>query len=136
MYFICILIVIFLAMAPTPEAAPVGVDATMLKQFNLEASPLDVATSEDGKLMFVLVPGKVLVYSDFSNQPVNRIPVGDHFDRLALAEKIDLLILSSQSGKQVKMVRIDLINEISIDGSPFLGKADAPVTIAVFDDYQ
>ncbi len=55
---------------------------------------------------------------------------------LTLYGENHLLILSSNSNNQVDMVRIDLINEIEIQGSPFKGKADAPVTIAVFDDYQ
>ena len=62
--------------------------------------------------------------------------VGADFDRMTFAEKLDLLILSSNSNKTVEMVRIDLISKVSIDGSPYLGKADAAVTIAVFDDYQ
>lgn len=117
-------------------AATVGVEATKLKQIAIDKSPLDVVTATDGKLMFVLVPGEILIYSNLGNRPINRIAVDKHFDRMTFAENLDLLILSSNAGKKVEMVRIDLINEVSIDGSPFMGKADAKVTIAVFDDYQ
>ena len=130
-------VVIFsLVMSTSGLAATLGVEANRLKQISIEKMPLDVATSTDGKLMFVLVPGEVIVYSNLNGQPSNRIPVDKHFDRLSFAEKIDLLTLTSSSGKQVKMLQIDIINDISIEGSPFLGPADAPVAIAVFDDYQ
>jgi hypothetical protein len=78
----------------------------------------------------------VLIYSDLGDSPVNRISVGDHFNQLAFAENLDLLVLSSNSSSKVEMLRIDLINAVSIEGSPYYGKADARVTIAVFDDYQ
>jgi hypothetical protein len=125
-----------LILAANGLAATVGAEATRLKQLTTDKPPLDVETSTDGNLMFVLVPGEVLIYSDLGDRPINRIAVGKHFDSMTFAEKLDLLILSSKSNKKVEMVRIDLINEVSTDGSPYKGKADAPVTIAVFDDYQ
>ena len=117
-------------------AATLGVEATLLKQISIDKKPLDVAASTDGKLMFVLVPGEVLIFSNLEDKPVNRIGVDVQFDCMTFAEKLDLLILSSKTNKKVDMVRIDLISDITIEGSPYLGRADAPVTIAVFDDYQ
>jgi hypothetical protein len=118
------------------HAAALDIEATTLKQFDLQQPPLDVDTSPDGKLMFILTPGQVLVYSNMGNEPVNRITVGSHFDSLTFAEDLDLLILSSKDDQRVKMVRIDLVSEISTEGSPVIGNPDAPVTLAVFDDYQ
>ena len=125
-----------LVMATNGLTATVGVDTTLLKQLAIDKPPLDVETSTDGKLMFVLVPGEVLIYSELGAQPINRIAVDNSFDSMAFAEKLDLLILSSNSNQKVDMVRIDLISKVITDGSPYRGKADAPVTIAVFDDYQ
>ena len=125
-----------LSMTADITAATKGVDATLLKRLNTSQPTLDVAVSADGKLMYVLVPGQILVYSNFANTPINRIPVSKNFDRLTLAEKIDVLILASSSDKQVEMIQVALINEISTEGSPIIGPSDAVVTIAVFDDYQ
>ena len=129
-------VMLTLAVTAHGLAATIGVEATRLKQLAIDKSALDVATTADGKLMFVLVPGEILIYSDMGDRPVNRIPVDRQFDGMTFAEKLDLLILSSSAGKKVDLVRIDLINEVSTDGSPYLGRADAKVTIAVFDDYQ
>ena len=130
------ILIVSLVIATNCLAATVGVDTTLLKQLAIDKPPLDVETSTDGKLMFVLVPGEVLIYSDLGGQPINRIAVDNSFDSMAFAEKLDLLILSSNSNQKVDMVRIDLINQVNTDGSPYKGKADATVTIAVFDDYQ
>lgn len=133
---IVLILMVSLVMATNGLAATVGVEATMVKQLAIDKPPLDVETSTDGKLMFVLVPGEVLIYSELGGQPTNRIAVDNSFDSMAFAEKLDLLILSSNSNQKVDMVRIDLISEVNTDGSPYKGKADATVTIAVFDDYQ
>jgi hypothetical protein len=133
---IVLILMVSLVTATNGLAATVGVDTTLLKQLAIDKPPLDVETSTDGKLMFVLVPGEVLIYSDLGGQPINRIAVDNSFDSMAFAEKLDLLILSSNSNQKVDMMRIDLISEVITDGSPYRGKADAPVTIAVFDDYQ
>lgn len=129
-------IIFSLVISANGLAATLGVEATRLKQISVDKEPLDVETSTDGKLMFVLVPGEVLIFSNLEEKPVNRIGVDAKFDSMTFAEKLDLLILSSKANKKVAMVRIDLISDISIEGSPYLGRADARVTIAVFDDYQ
>ncbi len=133
---IVLILMVSLVMATNGLTATVGVDTTLLKQLAIDKPPLDVETSTDGKLMFVLVPGEVLIYSELGAQPINRIAVDNSFDSMAFAEKLDLLILSSNSNQKVDMVRIDLISKVNTDGSPYKGKADATVTIAVFDDYQ
>ena len=133
---IIVAVVFPLMMSTDAPAATLGVDATRLQEIAIDKEPLDVETATDGKLMFVLVQGEVLIYSDLEARPVNRIAVDPQFDSMTFAEKLDLLILSSKENKKVEMVRIDLISDISIEGSPYLGRADAPVTIAVFDDYQ
>lgn len=117
-------------------AQPIDVDWTFFKRIDLSGRPLDVATSDDGRLLFVLLPGKVAVYSDFENEPLNEIPVDKEFDMLAHSSQPGLLMLTSSNSNAIKIIRIYLVQDISIEGLPFKGPADAPVIIAVFDDYQ
>ena len=112
------------------------IDWTLIKQTNLKVQPLDVATSDDGKLIFVLSPGEILVYSIADDKVANRIPIDKDFDRVTYAGKNNALILTSSSSKSLKIIQIDFIYNIVLDGLPFKGPADAAVTIAVFDDYQ
>ena len=103
---------------------------------NLEASPVDVAVTYDGRKIFILTDqGEILVYSS-SKEPDARINVGKHVDQIKLGPRGDTLILSSGKNKTVQMVTIDFIQTINTAGSPFKGQEDAPIVIAVFDDFQ
>jgi DNA-binding beta-propeller fold protein YncE len=106
------------------------------KQLPIDAAPLDSAISEDGTLMFMLTPGKILVYSIAQEKVVNRIPVDKSFDRLAFAPKQNRLIVTSSSKKTLKIIQLEFLQKIDITGLPYKGRKNAPVTITVFNDYQ
>jgi hypothetical protein len=112
------------------------VDWTLIKHIDLPAQPLDIAPSEDGKLIFILVQGEILVYSISEDKVSSRIPVDKDIDRVTYSERNKALILSGGSSKTLKMIRVDEIYNIDISGLPVKGSPDAPVTITVFDDYQ
>jgi hypothetical protein len=119
-----------------PELFPADLEWTMKKQLNLEASPLDISTSADGQWIFILAPGKILVYSVSEDKVVNRIPVDKAFDRLRHSARSNTLVLSSRSGRMLKIIQLELIHKIDISGLPFKGPEHARVTMAVFTDYQ
>ena len=121
------------SMATTTHA---GVDWTMIKEIRIEASPLDIATSPDGDTVFVLTPGEILVYSAPEGRVASRIPVEAGFDRIMLSANGETLALTASSSKLLRLIRIERVFEIDITGLPFDGPENAPVTIAVFDDYQ
>jgi hypothetical protein len=106
------------------------------KGLDLGVSPLDVATSADGEWLFVLTPDQLLVYSAPENRLLKQIPVGGDFDRLAHSPKDNVVVLSSSSGKSLKFIELDLVHAFDVAGLPFKGPKDAPVTVAVFGDYQ
>ena len=112
------------------------VDLKTVKQIDLNAAPVDVAASEDGKLVFVLTRSEIVVYSSDNNKIVNRITLDKDFDRIKYLRESSLLVLTSTSSKTLRFVRVDQVYDIDISGLPFQGPAQAPVTIAVFDDYQ
>lgn len=106
------------------------------KQVPIDAAPLDSALSEDATLMFILTPGKILVYSIAQEKVVNRIPVDKSFDRLTFSPKQNRLIVTSSSKKTLKIIQLEFVWNIDITGLPYKGQKNAPVTIAVFNDYQ
>ena len=112
------------------------IDLTLIKQTNLDVQPLDIATSADGEMIYVLARGEILIYSIDEGKVSNRIPIDKDFDKLTYAAKDNVLILTSSSSKTLKIIQVDFIYKIAIDGLPFKGPSDAAVTIAVFDDYQ
>jgi hypothetical protein len=112
------------------------VDWQDLKQMRLQEQPLDIAASLNGDFIFVLVPGAVLVYGETQDEPMNRIPVDQGFDRITWSERNKILILTSTSSKTVKLLKLEEIHALDLSGLPFKGAPDAPVTVVVFSDYQ
>jgi hypothetical protein len=55
---------------------------------------------------------------------------------LAYSPKENELVLTSTAGKKLQIIRLDPVYDIDISGLPFKGPENAPVTIAVFSDYQ
>ena len=112
------------------------VEWNILKTLELDATPIDVAITPDGRRIYVLTDqGEILVYS--STQTVEgRIEVGKHVDQLKLGPRGETLILTSGRDKTIQVATVDFIQNIDTTGAPFKGPEDAPVVIAVFDDFQ
>ena len=117
-------------------AQPVNFDWTVVSQIDLDSRPLDVLSTPDGELVFVLLPGKVAVYDKSANRQLNHIPIDQGYDRLSYATETETLVLTNSSTNTLKVIHIDPVYNISVEGSPFLGLENAPVTLAVFDDYE
>jgi hypothetical protein len=102
----------------------------------LEVSPLDVAFSANGRWIFVLTDqGEVLIYSG-DGRLNDKFAVGTHVDEIEAGPREDILFLTSRKNKAVQVITLNFIYDINVSGSPFRGLADAPVVIAVFNDYQ
>lgn len=109
---------------------------TIKKQLNIETSPMDISSSDDGQLLFVLTSGEILVYSVAEDKIIGRISIDKSVDRLQYVAKDNSLILSSNATKKLTFIQLDISQKIDIYGSPFKGPENAPVTIVVFSDYQ
>ena len=129
-------LILFLSPLSISTAQPIDVDWIQLHQLKLDSPPLDVAITPDGELVFILMSGKVAIYSKGIQDQLNQIPVEPGYDRLAYAADSEMLVLTNRSTQEVKSIRISRVFDISDEGSPFMGPENAPVTIAVFDDYE
>ena len=119
-----------------PPAAQADVELSVFEEFNLEAPALDVTVSPDGKWLFVLTSGEILVYTMPEHRVVRRMKVDGGFDRITHVGSDNTLILTSHANKTLKMVRWSIRHSFTVDGLAFQGPENAPVTIAVFSDYQ
>ena len=108
----------------------------VIQEIDLKEQPLDMITALDGKTLFILVPGEVLVQDMNSAEITQRISVGKEFDRLTYSPRKNALIVSSSSAKTVKIIQLERIFDFDFSGLPHLGLDNAPVTVAVFSDYQ
>ena len=124
----------------TNSFASDNVEWNVYKTLQLDATPIDVAVSPDGRRIFVLTDqGEVVIYSSTgpsAGKIEAKIDVGQHVDQLKLGPKGASLILSSGKNKTVQIVTLDFIQKINVSGAPFKGPEDADVLIAVFDDFE
>lgn len=113
-----------------------SVEWNIHKTLKLNTQPLDVAVSKNGNSIFVLTKsGKILIYSP-DGKLKDKIDVGNHVDHIKLGPTEEWLFLSSFKNKTIEILHVDYIKPIDITGSPFKGAENAPVTIAVFSDFQ
>lgn len=132
-WFLLILVGTILTVA---QPARAGVAWEVRKQVNLEIQPLDTAVSFDGKLLYLLVPGEIMVYSVTEDKVAGHIPLEGDYDRLSHSPRDNSLFVTSSKAQKLKIIEAEIIYTIDSTGLPIKGPADAPVTIAIFDDYQ
>jgi len=101
----------------------------------MDQSPLDVAVSPDGKHIFVLTSSGIFVYSQ-DGKLEDKIDVGYPVDQIKIGPGGKRLFLTSTKDRTVQVLTIDFIVDINVSGSPYKGRQDAPVVIAVFSDFQ
>ena len=113
-----------------------AVELDVTKTLNIETTPLDVAVSLDGRWVFVLTDqGSLLIYS-LEGELEDEVPVGKNVDEIEVGPEVDKLFLRSQKNKTVQILLLEFIQNFDNTDSPFKGRVDAPVEIAVFGDFQ
>lgn len=112
------------------------VEWKIVKQLKFDSKPLDLVPSLDGRNIFILLRGKILIYSLSENKVSATIPVEEAVDGLRLSPNAEFLIVKSSSQKTVKIIQWRIVQDINVSGLPYQGPKDASVTIAVFSDYQ
>ena len=120
----------------TPGTALAKVAFTPTGSPRIEGPVTDTAAASDGALFFFLTPGEIQVYQAEKDTVIDRFTVDKAYDNLTYADRQKTLILTSSQGKAPQLYRVDLVHEILLDGLPVRGPQDAPLTIAVFSDYQ
>lgn len=107
----------------------------MLDGIALEDKPLDIAVSKDGTA-YILCEKSIAVYSPRDKKVTDTIPVTDNFSQIALTPDEGHLLLTDTDKKQVSIIEVSQVYDIEIGQSPVVGKADVPVHIFAFFDYQ
>ena len=106
------------------------------KKVTLSDEALDLAVSSDGRWTFVLTKGGGVAIYGASGDLVQVLKVGKGFDTIEYSPAGNRLLLGSSGKQELKILTLSMLYELDYRGSPFKGPADAPVTIAAFDDFQ
>ena len=123
-----------LLVAPAPGNA--AADLEVVRSLNTGARPLDVAVSMDGRSVFVLTEDGVLSVYTPDGALTEKFQLAKDAERIAIAPDGERVYVTSRQGKRVDVVQLDFVREIALAGSPAKGPERAPVTIAVFSDFQ
>lgn len=104
--------------------------------WQLPYKPLDFVQSVDGSRLFVLTEnGRVLIYEP-NGTLKGSISVGAGVTAIDTDARGENVFLIDSSAKTFTSLSVDFVVDIDTTGSPFMGSAEAPVTIAVFTDFE
>jgi len=131
----CLILAVMVLLATTSRVHA-AVETSLQITLQTEAVPIDVSVSPDGRSTFVLTDqGNVVVYDNLGNL-TETIKVGSHIDQIEIGPGGERLFATSRQNKTVEIILLDFISSIDTGGSVFKGPEDAPVTIAVFSEFQ
>ena len=133
----CTIFLITLAILAVWSASSTAtVEWNVTNTLNLKEKPRDTAISLNGKWIYVLTEkGDILIYAS-DGKLKETISVGEDIESIKVGPRDDILLLTSGREKTVQVITLDFIQVIDISGSPFKGKADAPVVVATFNDFE
>ena len=123
-----------LLVAPAPGNA--AAEWEVVRSLNTGTRPPDVAVSMDGRSVFVLTEDGMLSVYTPDGALTEKFQLAKDAERIAIAPDGERVYVTSRQGKRVDVVQLDFVREIALAGSPAKGPERAPVTIAVFSDFQ
>jgi hypothetical protein len=120
--------------------AQAKVESQVSSTFQAADTALDLASSMNGKHVFVLSKGTVSIFTR-DGKLQDTISVDPTFNRISvsgldLANLEDKIFLSSEATGLVQEISYSFIVDIDVTEAPFLGMPDAPVVVAVYSDFQ
>jgi hypothetical protein len=131
---VCILFFILLFSFCTLALAEVEKGST--RTIKLEAKPIDMTTTADGKYTFVLAEGGKVLIIDSSGTIKDTLKVSESAMSIGTSPDGSFLLLADSAAQTLEVVQISFVVDIDVSGLPFKGAASAPVVVAVFSDYQ
>lgn len=119
----------------TAASVPAEVEWKVLQRFRLEAPPLDATVSPSGKYLYMLTEkGELQVYEN--GALTETISVGPEVSAIRTGPDDTLLFLLNSAQQSVDVVQLNFVQKIDVTDAPFKGKAEAPVALVVFSDFQ
>lgn len=106
------------------------------KTWKLPEKPLDIVYSLDGKRVFILTDQKQVLVYKASGDLLGRIDVEKGVSAIDIAPRGEKLFLINQKKNSFTDMSVDFVVNVDVAGSPFLGNANAPVTLVVFTDFE
>ncbi len=135
-YIKSLVVFAILLLLATPFQAGAKVEWRIENTLKTGQPPLDVAVSPNGQSIFVLTSdGSILIY-DSKGKLEDTIKVGAHIDQIRVGPGGEQIFATSRQNQTVEIISLNFIRKINVMGSPSKGRADAPIIVTVFSDFQ
>ncbi len=122
--------------ASTADPAASKLLWSVQSQWKLSSKPVDIVHTLDGKQVFVLTDQHTVEVYGSNGKLEGTVPVSEGVTAIDIAPRGEILYLINSKKNTFSSLSIDFIKDINISGSPIKGKQNAPVTIAVFTDFE
>ncbi len=106
-----------------------------LKTLQLETTPKQVVTTTDGRRLYILTEDSQIMVYTLGGELQGKLNVDPAIESITPLGPQHLL-LQKNSKKQAVIAMLEISQQIDTSESPFLGDESAPVSIAVFDDFE
>lgn len=108
----------------------------ILQNWPTTGQTLDMAHSLDGKYVYILNDKQQVQVFSAQGQLQGSIPVAEGVSSIDIAPQGEVLYLIDNKNSSFSSISVSFVVDVDTAGSPFEGAADAPVTIAVFSDFE
>ncbi len=126
--------IVLVAFSGTPLQARIEVDT--VQKMTTAAPPRDVSMSADGQRVFILTAdGKVDVLGN-DGRALGQFAVPATVDGIESSPDGGILFLRDSAEKSIQVMTVSQIYSVKTADRPVLGNKNAPVTLAVFSDFQ
>jgi len=123
--------------APVPTSGQDNlVEWQTTSNWTIPSKPVDMVHSLDGKFVYILNDKNQIQVFNNAGKLQGTIPVSEGVTAIDIAPQGETLYLVDKNENSFKAVSVSFVHAINVTGSPFEGPADAPVTIAVFTDFE
>lgn len=113
-----------------------AVETNTVDTLKPSGNPVDTTVSADGRWLFVLTGKGTVDIFETSGTLKDTIKIEGQADSIASSPTGDRLFLSTKEAGTVSVVAVSFVQNIETVGAPFKGPENAPVTVAVFTDFQ
>lgn len=124
--------IVFLIAGPVYAQIP---DVRLLGRVTTPAQVLQMATTADGQRFYLLLDNGNIQLHQQNGQLLNTIFVGQDVTAIETFGA-NRLLLSKKDTQQVIIAGVFPRVQISVQGSPFSGPENAPVTVVIYDDFE
>lgn len=106
------------------------------RNWQLPYPPADIVQSVDGKYVFILTDNHKLLIYEANGQLKGSVDVSPGVTAIDSDARGENILLIDKEKNTFQSFSIDFVTNVDISGAPFKGKADAPVTMVVFSDFE